>query len=222
MADLTNKIAAYQEANRFKFSADISWENFRFVCVDSETTGLDVRRDRLISLAGVGCIMNEICLWDQYFVMMPVAYNTAAVTVHGITRSEAADGVEEPVAVAGFLNWLRDGVIVGHHIQHDVSMLNLACERHFGIRMQNLVVDTLDVFHSIIAAGGFAKLETPLANTLDALCDLFHIVPHDRHTAAGDAYLTALILTRLLKEASRLGLWSFQNLKAWHADRPAS
>jgi hypothetical protein len=29
-----------------------------------------------------------------------------------------------------------------------------------------------------------------------------------------------LIFARLLKEASRLGLWSFQNLHAWHADRP--
>jgi DNA polymerase-3 subunit epsilon len=221
MADLTTAdTSAYRDANRFKFSCDLSWENFRFVCIDSETTGLDVRRDRLITLAGIGCNLQEICLWDQHFVMMPVAYNTAAVTIHGITREEAASGVEEPLAVAGFLNWLRDGVIVGHHIQHDITMLNLACERHYGWRMSNLVVDTLEVFHAIISAGGFTRREPPLANSLDALCDYFGIVPHDRHTAAGDAFLTALIFARLLKEASRLGLWSFQNLHAWHADRP--
>lgn len=220
MAQLTHDISAYLQANRYKISVETTWENFRFTCIDSETTGLDPRRDRLISLAGVGTQESEICLWDQFFALMPVAYNTASVTVHGITRSEAASGIEEPEAISQFLNWLHDGVIVGHHIQHDVTMLNIACERHFGIRMGNIVVDTLDMFHAIVAAGGFASREIPLGTSLDSLCDFFHIVPHDRHTATGDAYLTALILMRLLNEAAKVNLWSFTNFKAWHADRP--
>lgn len=212
-------ISSYLDANRFKISAETTWENFRFVCIDSETTGLDVYKDRLISLAGIGTNQGEICLWDQFYALMPVAFNTSAVTIHGITRSEAANGIDEPVAIAGFLNWLRDGVIVGHHVQHDVTMLNIACQRHFGIRLTNLVVDTLDMFHAIVAAGGFPRQEIPTGRSLDALCDFFHFIPHDRHTADGDAFLVALILARLLKEAGRIGLWNFNKFKAWHADR---
>jgi DNA polymerase-3 subunit epsilon len=41
--------------------------------------------------------------------------------------------------------------------------------------------------------------------TLDALCDLFGVIPHDRHTASGDAFITAQLFLRLLRLASRYG-----------------
>ena len=41
--------------------------------------------------------------------------------------------------------------------------------------------------------------------TLDALCEMFDVIPHDRHTASGDAFLTAQVLLRLLRLAARHG-----------------
>ena len=41
--------------------------------------------------------------------------------------------------------------------------------------------------------------------TLDSLCTMFGVVPHDRHTAAGDAFITAQIFLRLLRLAVRSG-----------------
>jgi DNA polymerase-3 subunit epsilon len=41
--------------------------------------------------------------------------------------------------------------------------------------------------------------------SLDTLADLFGVIPHDRHTASGDAFITALVFLRLLKLASRHG-----------------
>jgi hypothetical protein len=38
---------------------------------------------------------------------------------------------------------------------------------------------------------------------LDALCGIFGIIPHDRHTAPGDAFLTAHAFLRLLKLAAK-------------------
>ena len=34
---------------------------------------------------------------------------------------------------------------------------------------------------------------------------MFDVIPHDRHTASGDAFITAQVLLRLLKLASRCG-----------------
>jgi len=212
-------IEKYRIATRHPLDLDTNWENLRFAPLDSESTGFDPNRDRLISLAGMGLFNEEICLWDQFSTFMPVAYNTSSVTVHGITREAAADGVEEPEAVAQFLDWLGDGVIAGHHIQHDITLLNLACQRHFSITMRNVVLDTMDAFLAVREAGGFPDRTDPEGFSLDALCNYFSIVPHDRHTALGDAFLTAQVLLRILKEASARELWNLRDLRAWYAHR---
>ncbi|NDV62574.1 3'-5' exonuclease [Puniceicoccales bacterium CK1056] len=214
------EIEHYRQINQLKLSLEANWENFRFACIDSESTGLDPKRDAIISLAGVGLQNGEICLWDQFSVILPIAYNTSSVTVHGITREEASDGVEAPVALRAFLDWLGDGIIVGHHIQHDVTLINFALEKHFAIKLQNVVIDTMEAFLAVSEIGGFASLGEPRGYSLDALCDHFNIVPHDRHTALGDGFLTAQILLRILKEAAKYGQWNLHDLRAWHADEP--
>ena len=215
-----SEIEHYQQINGLKLSLEANWENFRFVCIDSESTGLDPKRDSIISLAGVGVQNGEICLWDQFSVILPVAYNTSSVTVHGITREEAASGVEAPVALRRFLEWLGDGVIVGHHIRHDVTLLNTALHKLFSIELCNVVIDTMEAFLAVRKAGGFRVTGEPEGHSLDALCDYFQIVPHDRHTALGDAFLTAHILLRVLKEAGKRAQWNLKDLDAWHADAP--
>jgi DNA polymerase III subunit epsilon len=213
-------IESYQAINRHPLSLKANWENFRFACIDSESTGFDPRKDRLVSLAGIGVRNGEIELWDAFSVILPVAFNTSSVTVHGITREEAAEGLEEPVALDRFAAWLGDGVIVGHHIRHDLVLLNTALQRHFQIELRNVVIDTMEAYLAVVAGGGFAALEEARSFSLDALCERFQIVPHDRHTAHGDAFLTAQLLLRILKEAGKTGQWNLSDLRAWHANQP--
>jgi DNA polymerase-3 subunit epsilon len=217
---MSGDIAQYREINRQRLSLQANWETFRFVCIDSESTGFDPRKDRLVSIAGIAVQNGEIQGWDAFSVIVPVAYNTSAVTVHGITREESAEGVEEPEALARLAGWLRDGVIVGHHIQHDLILLNTAFEKHHQLQLRNVAVDTMAAFLAVAEAGGFAALGKLERFSLDALCERFHIVPHDRHTAHGDAFLTAQLLLRVLKEAGKLGQWNLSDLRAWYADQP--
>jgi DNA polymerase III epsilon subunit-like protein len=77
--------------------------------------------------------------------LIDLARNTSAVAVHGVTRDEGRAGVEEPEALARFLDYLGDGVIVGHHIDHDIITFDSAYERHWGFRMSNRSLDTMDL-----------------------------------------------------------------------------
>jgi DNA polymerase-3 subunit epsilon len=96
-------------------------------------------------------------------------------------------------------------VIVGHHIGHDIEALNCACERHFGFRLPNPSLDTMDLTLHLNDDGGFAGRPMAEGFSLDGLCAMFGIAPHDRHTAGGDAFLTALVFQRLLRVAQRVG-----------------
>ncbi|MBI4906080.1 MAG: 3'-5' exonuclease [Acidobacteria bacterium] len=180
-------------------------DEVRFVVLDSETTGLDPRKDRLITIGAVAVQGGEIVLEDAYESMLQVAYNTSSVTIHGVTRDEASGGLTEPEALEQFLDYVKDGVIVGHHIMHDVETFNAGYERHFGFRLLNRSLDTMDLTLHLEKDGAFAGREQIRSFTLDALCALFGVVPHDRHTAPGDAFLTAQVFQRLLRLAKRFG-----------------
>ncbi len=172
-------------------------DELRFVVLDTETTGLDPHRDRIITIGAVAVRARQIILADSFEVMLKLAYNSSSVTVHGITREEACDGLDEPKALERFLEYLRDGVIVGHHILHDIETINAACERHFGFNLRNRFLDTMDLTLHLQADGAFPE-DAIQGFSLDALCDFFEVPPRDRHTAGGDAFITALIFLRLL------------------------
>jgi DNA polymerase-3 subunit epsilon len=178
-------------------------EAVRFVVLDCETTGLDPARDRIVSIGAVAVGEAQILLADGFEALLRVSHNTAATLVHGITRAETLDALGEREALLRFLDYLRDGVIVGHHINHDLAMLNAACERQFGIRLNNRHLDTMGLTLHLQNDGAFADLPPIRGFSLDSLCERFGVVPYDRHTAPGDAFLTAQVFLRLLRYARR-------------------
>ena len=173
--------------------------------LDSETTGLNPRTDRLITIGAVAVHGNEILLEDAFDALLQIDENTPAVTVHGITRDETRGGLDEAVALERFLEYVRDGVIVGHHIGHDIGTLDAGYERWWDFRTMNRSLDTMDLTLHLERDGAFAGRPPIRHFTLDSLCDMFGVVPHDRHTAGGDAFLTAQVFLRLLRLAARHG-----------------
>ena len=192
---------------RQTFTADTPADAVRFVVLDCETTGLDPRRDRLITIGAVAVIGGEILLDDVFDALLEVSYNSSAVTVHGVTRQESLSGVTEPEALDRFLAYLKDGVIVGHHIGHDVATLNAGYQRHWGFSLgepqpRHAMELALNLERD---DGAFPGSDALSDFSLDGLCGLFGVIPHDRHTASGDAFMTAQVFLRLLRLASRHG-----------------
>ena len=198
-------IEQYQQYFAATWSDESPIGDVRFVVLDSETTGLNPQTDRIITIGAVAVQGGDIVLHDSFEAMLRVERNTAAVEVHGITREETKGGLDESEAVRRFLDYLRDGVIVGHHIGHDISTLNVACQRHWGFDLKNRSLDTMDLTLHLERSGAFEGQERIREFTLDSLCELFGVIPHDRHTAGGDAFITAQIFLRLLRLASRHG-----------------
>jgi DNA polymerase-3 subunit epsilon len=198
-------IEDYQRRFEATWRDETPIEGVRFVALDSETTGLNPLTDRIITIGAVAVQGSDILLEDSFEALLRVERNTAAVAVHGITRDETRSGIDEPSALRQFLDYLQDGVIVGHHIGHDVSTLNAGYQRHWGFDLLNRSLDTMDLTLHLEKSGAFADRERIREFTLDSLCELFGVIPHDRHTAGGDAFITAQVFLRLLRLASRHG-----------------
>jgi DNA polymerase-3 subunit epsilon len=198
-------IARYRAHFQHTWTGATDIDEVRFVVLDSETTGFDARNDRIITIGAVAVQGREINLADSFESLLKITHNTSAVTVHGVTRDESERGVDEPVALERLLDYLKDGVIVGHHIGHDIAALNAAYERNWNFTLSNRWIDTLLLSVLLQQDGAFAAQPRIRRLSLEALADIFQVIPHDRHTAAGDAFITAQIFLRLLRLAVKAG-----------------
>jgi DNA polymerase-3 subunit epsilon len=211
-SDITDRLAAYQACFTQSWRDDTAIERVRFVVLDCETTGLDARRHRIVSIGAVGVVDCQIDLADSFEALLRVRFNTDATVVHGITRDESRTGMGEADAMASLLDYLRDGVIVGHHIGHDLAMLDAALSRHSDGRIRNRWIDTGELVLLLERDGAFGDRAAFSDLSLDGLCAQFGILPYDRHTAPGDAFLTAQVFLRLLRLAARQGRGTLASL----------
>jgi DNA polymerase-3 subunit epsilon len=198
-------IRRYRDRLGRAWTDDTPIDRVRFVVLDSETTGLNPATDRIITIGAVAVVAGEIVLEDSFAALLRMERNTEAVTVHGVTRDESRKGIDEAEALELFLDYLGDGVIVGHHIGHDIATFDAALSRHWGFALVNRSLDTMDLTLHLERDGAFAGRPPIRHFTLDALCDMFGVIPHDRHTAGGDAFMTAQVFLRLIRLADRFG-----------------
>jgi DNA polymerase-3 subunit epsilon len=110
--------------------------------------------------------------------------------------------LEEEEALAQLLAYFGNAVIVGHHVGFDIALINHACRRLFDIQLHNKAIDTAQLSILLAQDGALPEMTD---FSLDSLLRVLGIEPHDRHTAAGDAFLTALAFQRLLRVARHVG-----------------
>jgi DNA polymerase-3 subunit epsilon len=167
----------------------------RFVVFDCETTGLDYKTDRVLSIGAVAIQNNQIIVGDfmEVFLQQDI-FNPETVTLHGILKEGKEEKVVEAEAIIRFLDFIKDATLVGHHIDFDIEMINQALDRLNVGKLENQAMDT-DVMYQKLKS-----LPQEQQSSLDELCDVFKIKKSDRHTASGDAFITALLFLKLKKK----------------------
>jgi len=171
-----------------------NFENIRFVVLDTETTGFDYENDRMLCIGAVAIKKNRILVSDSFEVYIKQnVFNKETVKIHGIRRNGKEVKVTEEEALIQFLAYLDDAVIVAHHTAFDINMINRGLNRLNIGPLISRQLDTNFIHKKIIGGNSFKKLKS-----LDELCAIYNIKMHDRHTASGDAMITALLFLKLL------------------------
>lgn len=198
----------------------MSLHEARFVVFDTETTGLDLAKNRLLSIAGVGVKGLEVHLDDAFeaMVLQSDVGGADAAVIHGLISSDLGSGVPEDEAAARFLDFAGDAILVAQHAAFDVRMLGKAIARHRGARVWNPTLDTAQLAQRVedgaMSSGRAHGADSRETYQLDNLVSRYDIDAPERHTAAGDALATALLFQKLLKKAERRGIQSVGELLA--------
>lgn len=139
----------------------------------------------------------------EYFVQQQGYTPNQSISIHGIMPEQTATGIGEVELMQELLGFIGSAVIVGHHIGFDMAILNQAIKRIYGKNLKNKVVDTVDLVKRWDRLS-FAAPHRDLS--LDAVCQRWKLTLHERHTAAGDTLLTAMLFLKLLGNLQKRGV----------------
>lgn len=201
------RLAAWQELPRV--ALDQSVAQSRYVVVDVETSGLDLRRDKLISIGAVAVVNGKIALGDSFYAVLQqrAASDKSNILLHGIGKAEQLEGEAPAEALLAFLEYLGKDPLVAFHVTFDETMIRRALREYLGLSFRHPWLDLAYVMPG---------LNPPLARKYRALDDWithFGIRIDARHNALADALATAQLLQVAHSQAQGKGIADYAGLR---------
>jgi DNA polymerase-3 subunit epsilon len=180
----------------------------RYVVVDTELTGLDEKRDSIVSIGALRMNGAAIDLGSSFsrLVSPRTALSASSVVIHEITPSDVEAKPDIDAVLKEFFDFCGTAVLVGHFIAIDLAFLNREMKRARGARIPNPVLDTFSLYEWLRKRNKVVPCPAATAG-LYRLYDIvkcFDIPVNGAHDALKDAFSTAQLLQRffpLLAEA---------------------
>lgn len=167
----------------------------RYVIFDMETSGLDWREDVILSIGAIGVVDDAIEVGDFLGVFVKQdKFQVQSTALLGVIKEPDHEKYVEAEAMIRFLNFAKDATLVSHNINLDIEMINQALKRLELGRVKNDIMDTNVLYQR------WKGLDEDHKASLDEICEALKIKKPARHSAAGNAYTTALIFIKLKKK----------------------
>ena len=114
-----------------------------YIIVDVETTGLDPAMNNLIEISAVKYRCNRKV--DEYvtFISIDEPIPPRITKLTGINDEMLEDAPRPFEALAGFLNFIGDDILIGYNITFDLAFLGVSCSNYCRKRLYNNYVDVL-------------------------------------------------------------------------------
>lgn len=180
----------------------------RYVVVDTETTGLDMKRDRVIAIGAAGVDGGLLRLADCFDVVLRQerASPDANILIHRIGGEAQLAGVDPKQGVLAFLEYLAKSPLVAFRADFDRTMLARTVKAVLGVPFHHPWIDL-----AVLLPALFPGAE---ATTLDDWLGHFRLAGAERHHALADAFATAQLLQIVLDCADRVGMRTAADLVA--------
>tara|TARA_R110002049_G_scaffold278584_3_gene457382 strand:- start:5715 stop:6380 length:666 start_codon:yes stop_codon:yes gene_type:complete len=186
-------------------------EDVTFVVLDTETTGLDFYTDRMLCIGALKLHKNVIKINTTFEIFIKQEhYNQETAEIHGILKNGKTERITELEAIKLFLTYLENSIIIAHHAHFDITIFNKALHRNNLPKLKNKVLDTSTLYKKTLIKSNLLNRKEHYS--LDELTEKFNISKKDRHTALGDAYITAIAFLKILKKLKEKKKLSVQQL----------
>jgi DNA polymerase-3 subunit epsilon len=191
---LLHRASLNDQSYRFLFQPGPQDEAVAFDC---ETTGLDVRRDDIISIAAIRIRGNRILISDRFEAMVrPRArMNVDAMKVHRLREMDVAAAAAIEDVLPDFLRFIGGRPLVGYYIDFDIRMVNKYLPALLGIELPNSRIEVSSLYYE--RKYGDAPGGTTIDLSFAAILRDLDLPLLDQHDAFNDALMTAMMYLRL-------------------------
>ncbi|MBO5137487.1 MAG: 3'-5' exonuclease [Spirochaetaceae bacterium] len=163
-----------------------------FCAIDTETTGINSNKDRIIEIGAILFDKNGIknCFNELINPNCPIPL--AASAVNHITDKMVVHCPYIDQILPKFIDFAKDSILVAHNACFDLKFINSELERCNLASLKNKTADTLQLSKKI-----FPEIKS---HKLQSLADFFEIEVKQAHRAFDDARVCMEIFLRCIND----------------------
>ena len=182
------------------------------LAVDFETTGLDAKNDKLLSVGFITLKHQQISLKTSYhqIIKTPKQLEESNVIIHHITDSQKDKGLALSTVVEALLKALAGKVMLVHFARIEKQFLTQACLELYGMAPDFPMIDTLVIAKRLLDKRDVAY--DPSELRLSRLRHSFDLPEHHAHNALYDAIATAELFMAQMSKANVYGKTSLHDV----------
>ncbi len=178
-----------------------------YTVFDTETTGLNpMGGDAIIQLGAARIVNGKLLRQESFEQLVDPGRSIPAesIPIHGIHQHMVEGQPRIGAVLPVFYAFAQDTVLVAHNAAFDMRFLQLQ-EEVTGIVFRQPVLDTL-----LLSAVVHPNQES---HRLEAIAERFNVTVQGRHTALGDALVTAEIWLRLIPLLAQQGIHTLRQAR---------
>ena len=175
-------------------------KSLSYTVFDTETTGLNPSQgDEIIQIGATRIVNGRLLRQDAFEQLIDPGRSIPAssIPIHGITPAMVQGQPHIGQVLPTFHAYAHDTVLVAHNAAFDMKFLQLK-EASTGLRFDQPVLDTL-----LLSAVIHPHQES---HRLEAIAERMNITVLGRHTALGDAMVTAEVFLRMVPLLAEMGI----------------
>lgn len=200
----------FGKQKRVKINEDIPVNETSYVVIDTELTGLDEKKDSIVSMAAIKMEGGRIDLNNTFYRLVnPEAALTAkSVVIHEITPSDVIQKPDIDTVLSEFLEFCGNAVVVGHCVSIDFGFIDREMKKKFGYPLRNRSIDTFVIYRWLAKrAADRSEFSTTLRDfKLYPMARAFGVPVSGAHNAMMDAFITAQLFQRFIPILDACGI----------------
>ena len=167
-----------------------------YVCLDCETTGLNPKKDEILSIGAVIIKGNKILMREtlNIFVKPSKDVTEESIKIHQIRPVDLENAVDPKEAILKLLKFIGNRPIVGYYIKFDIAMISKYTKKYIGISLPNHQIEVSSMYFKTRKKSSeyeFIDLK------FDTIMKELGIPELGKHDALNDALMTSMIFLKL-------------------------